>query len=156
MGALFLLPAIIAAWVLGALGVTPIGAESSDEFAETTMRWMMFMAVGIMFLVSGTMHTAFAKSTAESIGWKTNGFQYEIGFVSWGLGIAGIVAATMGNDAWIVVSIVTSVFLVLAGVYHVVEMVREKNFNPGNSMILFYDFGLPISLWILLLMVYAV
>jgi hypothetical protein len=30
-------------------------------------------------------------------------------------------------------------------------MVREKNFKPGNSLVLIYDFGLPASLIGLLL-----
>ncbi len=51
------------------------------------MRWMLFLPAGIQFIVSGFMHTVFAKSTASGIGWKTNGFQYELGFASWGLGI---------------------------------------------------------------------
>ncbi len=59
-----------------------------------------------MFIVSGFMHTVFAKKTAANIGWQTNGFQYEIGFGSFGMGIAGFVAA--GTDqtvAWVCVSI---------------------------------------------------
>ncbi len=53
------------------------------------------------------MHTFFAQKIAESIGWKTNGFQYEI--------------------------------------------VKDKNYAPNNTMILVWDFGVPISLVALLL-----
>jgi RsiW-degrading membrane proteinase PrsW (M82 family) len=57
----------------------------------------------------------------------------------------------MGTDAWIVLSIVISFFLLLAAAQHVVEIVKEKNHTPGNTVILIYDIGLPISLWALLL-----
>ena len=56
-----------------------------------------------------------------------------------------------GPEAWLVISVPVIVFLVLAGVQHVKQMAVEKNFKPGNSRILISDFGLPISLIVLLL-----
>jgi hypothetical protein len=35
--------------------------------------------------------------------------------------------------------------------YHVVEIVRERNYAPGNTAILISDFGVPISLFALLI-----
>ena len=146
-----ILPIVLAlAWVFALLGWSPIGGQPTDDFADSAMRWMLFLPVGIQFIVSGFMHTVFAKSTAKGIGWETNGFQYEIGFVCWGLGIAGLLAMTRGPEAWLVISVPVIVFLVLAGVQHVKQMAVEKNFKPGNSLILLYDFGLPISLIALL------
>ena len=146
MGILVLPLMVVLAWVFAAFGLSPYGGASSDQFAKEAMRWMLFLPAGIQFIVSGFMHTVFAKSTAEGIGWKTNGFQYELGFVSWGLGIGGILAASRGWDTWLIMTVVASMFLVLAGVQHVVLMVRDKNFKPGNSLVLIYDFGLPASL----------
>jgi len=90
------------------------------------------------------------RCTAASIGWQTNGFQYEIGFVSLGLGIAGIWATYQGSEAWIAVAIPTTAFLFLAGVNHLIEMVRDRNYAPGNSVIIISDFGTPITLWAML------
>lgn len=151
MGILILPLMVVLAWVFAAFGLSPFGGASSDQFAEQAMRWMLFLPAGLQFIVSGFMHTVFAKSTAAGIGWKTNGFQYELGFASWGLGIGGVLAASRGWDTWLIVTVVASVFLVLAGVQHVVLMVRDKNFKPGNSLVLIYDFGLPASLIGLLL-----
>ena len=50
------------------------------------LAWMFFLPVGIMFIFSGFMHTVLAKSTVQSIGWMSNRFQKEVGFVSWGMG----------------------------------------------------------------------
>jgi len=146
MGILILPLTVVLAWVFAAFGLSAFGGDSSDQFAEQAMRWMLFLPAGLQFIVSGFMHTVFAKSTAEGIGWKTNGFQYELGFASWGLGIGGILAASRGWDTWLIMTVVASMFLVLAGVQHVVLMVRDKNFKPGNSLVLIYDFGLPASL----------
>lgn len=98
-----------------------------------------------MFLASSVMHTVFAKKTAADIGWQTNGFQYEIGFASLGFGLGGILAGIAVPAAWLPMAVAQSAFLVLAGINHVREMITKKNFAPGNTIILIYDFGLPVS-----------
>lgn len=149
--AVLALPAtLVVAWVLAIVGVTPPGANPSDEFADTAMRWMMTMPAGYLVIASGIMHTVFARSTAKNIGWTTNGFQYELGFVSIGLGIAGVVAAYVGGTSWLVLSIALSVFLLGAAGLHLKEMVRDRNFAWGNTWVLIYDIGLPVSLVALL------
>ena len=52
---------------------------------------------------------------------------------------------------WTIGATAVSVFYALAGINHVVGIVRDRNLAPGNSLILLADFGVPISLWILLL-----
>lgn len=135
---------VIAAWVLGLLGVTSIGT-AQGTVAGDVMQWMLFLPGGIMFLVSALMHTVWAKKTAAQIGWTTNGFQYEIGFVSLGLGVAGIVAATMDSDAWLPIALAQGIFLILCAANHIKEMRDSRNFAPGNTLILIYDIGLPVS-----------
>lgn len=151
MGIFIPLVTVVVAWVLAIVGVSAPGAESTDTEMMSAMRWLLFMPGGLMFLASGVMHTIFAKRTAESIGWQTNGFQYEIGFVSFGLGAAGILAALSGQAAWLPIAVAQSIFLVLAGANHVREIMRKRNFAPGNTIILLYDFGLPISYLVALL-----
>jgi hypothetical protein len=92
------------------------------------------------------MHTVFAKSTAKNIGWETNGFQYEIGFSAYAMGVGSILAASRGWDTWLVMTAVMSIFLLLCTVQHIMKMVQDKNFKPGNSLILLYDIGLPVSM----------
>ena len=157
MGVLVMPLLIIIAFALAAFGVGGAGAPPDADFALNSLHWMLALPVGGMFIVSGFMHTLFAKKTASNIGWQTNGFQYELGFVSFGIGIAGIVAsATNEPMAWLVISIVVSVFLLGAAANHIKEIVTEKNLSPGNSVILIYDIGLPIALWALLFAVGAV
>ena len=149
--AVLALPAtLLVAWVLALTGVTPPGADPGDEFAQTAMRWMMTMPAGYLVIASGIMHTIFAQSTAKNIGWTTNGFQYELGFVSIGLGIAGVIAAYLGGTSWLVLSLVLSVSLLGAAGLHIKETVRDRNFAWGNTWVLLYDVGLPVSLIALL------
>ena len=47
-------------------------------------------------------------------------------------------------------SIVLSVFLLGAAGLHVTEIIRDRNFAWGNTWVLLYDVGLPVSLIALL------
>ena len=139
----------VVAWILALTGTEAPGAVSGEATDINSLRWMLFFT-GVIFLVSAFMHSVLAKKTAASIGWTTNGFQYEIAFASLGLGLACLYAGNNGKEAWIAVSLPTFTFLFLAGVNHLIEIVREKNYAPNNTLILIWDFGMPISLVALL------
>jgi hypothetical protein len=138
------------AWGLALAHVQASGYHADQGWTVNSIRWMLYLPAGWMFMVSGLMHTKFAKKTAAMIGWQTNGFQYELGFVSFGLGLAGVYASMHGSQSWVAVTIPTTTFLVFAGINHVVEMIRDHNYNPGNTFVCISDFGIPISLWALL------
>jgi len=140
---------LILAWILALSGVTSPGHMASDTSAVSYIRWLLYFA-GFVFIFSAIMHSVFAKSMAVSIGWKTNGFQYEIAAVSLGLGLGCFYAVYHGVEAWVAISLPIVSFLFLAGVNHLYEMVRKKNYAPNNSLILIWDFGLPVSLLALL------
>jgi hypothetical protein len=91
------------------------------------------------------------------IGWETSGFQYEVGFANLAVGLAGIYAAGRdASEAWVAASLAGGTFLLLAGGYHVIEIFRDRNFAPGNTVILISDFGIPISLFALLISTNAI
>jgi uncharacterized protein DUF6790 len=145
------------AWLLAILDVTPPGASASVPFDESALRWILYMAVGWTGVAAGLMHTVFARSTAKSIGWETSGFQYEVGFANLGIGLAGLYAAGRDtSDAWVAAAIPAGVFLLLAAANHIREMFAERNFAPGNTLILVSDLGIPISLLVLLLATNAI
>ena len=148
-----LIPAftLVLAWAFALIGITAPGAVPDDTTWDSVMRWLLFLPAGCMYIASAVMHTVFAKRTAANIGWQTNGFQYEIGFASLGLGVAGIIAGASVPAAWLPVAVAGSIFLVLAGANHIREMIKDKNVAAGNTLILLYDFGLPISFLIALI-----
>jgi len=145
----------ILAWAMALSGSAAPGAMAGDTSAITDMRWILYFA-GFVFVFSSIMHSVFAKSMAASIGWRTNGFQYEIASVSLGLGLASFYATYHGVEAWVAVSLPIISFLFLAGINHLIEIVRKKNYAPNNTMILIWDFGVPISLVVLLASIGAI
>ena len=139
----------ILAWIMALSGSKAPGAMIGDPHAVTDLRWILYFA-GFVFIFSSVMHSVFAKSMAASIGLKTNGFQYELAAVSLGLGLACFYAVYHGQEAWVAVSLPIITFLFLAGVNHLFEIIRKHNYAPNNTAILLWDFGVPISLVLLL------
>ena len=143
--------AFVISWILALLGVDAAGAADGAPLDENALRWILFWALGWSLLGGAIAHTVFARGTAESIGWPTSGFQYEVGFASLGMGLAAIYASIQdSSEAWIAASIAGGLFLLFAGFNHVREILADRNFSPGNTLILLSDFGVPISLVALL------
>ena len=140
---------IILAWILALSGVTAPGAVGGEVAAAGYIKWMLYFC-GWVFLFSSIMHSVFAKKMAESIGWKTNGFQYEIAFVSLGLSLGSFYAVYHSIEAQVAISLPIITFLALAGLNHLKEIIEDKNYSPNNTMILVWDFGVPLSLGLLL------
>lgn len=86
---------------------------------------------------------------ALSIGWESNGFQKELGLVSLGIGICGILCYWFRDGFWIATTIPFSVFLLGAAIFHIKEMIFESNFNSGNVVIIIPDVIMPVTLFVL-------
>lgn len=139
----------VLAWIFALTSSTAPGASSGDTAIASDVRWLLYFG-GYVFVVSSIMHSLLAQKTARSIGWKTNGFQYELAAASLGLGLACFYAINHSFDALVAVSIPIITFLGLAGLNHVKEIIKQKNFAPNNTLILIWDFGMSISLFVLL------
>jgi hypothetical protein len=154
VSALMLPAMLVVAWGFALSGMDAPGAVRGESAALSDLRWIVYFA-GIVFFVSSVMHSVFRRSMAASIGWQTNGFELELAAVSLGLGAGCMYAVYHGIEAMTTVSLPIIAFLFLAGVNHLVEIVRQRNYAPNNTFILVWDFGVPISLVALLLSVGA-
>ena len=63
----------------------------------------------------------------------------------------GPLLARYRGTSRLVLFIVLSVFLLGAAGLHVTEMIRDRNFAWGNTWVLLYDVGAPVSLIALLI-----
>lgn len=148
----FIFPGLFfTAWGLAISGSIPPGMSEANLFIERATNWLLYFC-GFAFLSASVMHSIYARKTAQSIGWVTNGFQYEIAAVSLGLGISCFCALYWGRPARVSISIPIITFLFFAGINHLKEIVINRNFAPNNTLILIWDFGVSISLAVLLIL----
>lgn len=136
-----LLVGIILALVLPIHGY----AEICKLFLQTNL----FVTVGLGFLFNATGHLFKSEAVAKQIGWTSNGFQKELGFVSVGIGICGILGAFIQDNFQLAVIMIVSTFLLGAAIVHIQEMRTKHNFNKGNTLIVLPDILIPLTLIIL-------
>jgi hypothetical protein len=87
-------------WILYALAwyFTILAVQQGREFWEALLFFVTIFNGGFQGLWAAIGHLAFTKKTAKQIGWSSNGFQIEIGFVNLALGITGILI--IFNPSW--------------------------------------------------------
>lgn len=122
-----------------------------EDFLNIALLVHLVLGVGFFGFFNFVGHFIFSEKVAKKISWVSNGFQKELGLVSLGTGICGVLCYWVREGFWWATAIPFSVFLIGAGVLHIIEIVRDKNYNPGNVYIILPDFLMPLTLLGLLL-----
>jgi len=105
--------------------------------------------IGIIGLWGFIGHIFYAEKTAKLIGWKSNGFQWEVGMTDLSLGVMGILSSfdSYFGNFQLATIIFSTIFLWGAAVNHLYECIYYKNYSPLNSdIVLIYDIITPIIL----------
>jgi hypothetical protein len=97
------------------------------------------------------MHFFFSDMVASSIGWPPGSpFQKEVAGANLAVGLLGFLGFWR-RDFWLPYVIAKSAFLWIAGITHVLDLVQNQNFAPGNAgPTLYMDFLWPV-IYVLLL-----
>jgi hypothetical protein len=120
-------------------------------FADASLVNALTWLVGVNAWITGCGHMFFPNPIADAIGWpKGNPFQWEVGLAGLLIGVLGVMAAGQDRGFQLATVIAFSVFYLGAAVGHVREMVRERNFSPGNAGFIFwYDILAPAAvIWL--------
>ncbi|MEJ5304507.1 MAG: DUF6790 family protein [Ignavibacteria bacterium] len=136
-------------WILG---IIIYFLKPEYGFINTQLLVQLVFTVGFFGIFNFIGHVFLSKQVAQKIGWESNLFQKELGWVSLGIGISGILCYWIRDNFWIATIIPFSTFLIGAGAIHIIEMIRNKNFEPGNTWIILPDFLMPITLIVLLVL----
>ncbi len=120
-------------------------------YVDNLLVQITFWFIGIGGIIGFTGHVLMAKKVAQSIGWEPSPFQFELGWASLGMGIAGILSMWFHDGFIAAVVIINAAFLLGAAYGHAREMIVKKNFSPNNAGVIFYtDILGPVILLILL------
>jgi hypothetical protein len=126
--------------------------RTGRRVAEILLLWLLVINTGFGGIFAFMGHTFAADDVARSIGWPTgNPFQTEVAVANLAIGTLGILSYWIRGNFWIAAVIATSIWLLGAAAIHVVEIVNEGNYNPGNAGLIFYmDIIGPLILIVLL------
>ena len=87
---------------------------------------------------------------ADFIGWqKGSFFQKELGYAELGQGIAGFLCIWMGREFYLATIVILSPLYIGAAIVHIQEMIKSKNFKPGNAFMVIPDLLMPFTLILL-------
>jgi hypothetical protein len=139
----------IIGWIIG---ITFYFIKPENGFIDCVLLSHLVFTVGFFGLFNFVGHSLLSQKVANRIGWVSNGFQKELGYVSLGIGICGIMCYFIRDAFWLATIIPFSTFLLGAAFLHIKEIIKEKNYKPGNTWIIIPDFLMPITLIILWLL----
>src|SRR6187455_3320047 len=117
---------------------------------DRLLRYLFVFPLGLLGLWAFLGHVFFAEQSAASIGWAPSPFQYEVGVANLGIALGSFYAAFSNFQARAAIAIAAGCFLAGAGVGHIVEIIEDLDFAPGNAgPIMITDFLTPIVVLVL-------
>jgi hypothetical protein len=118
---------------------------ASPTVAEALLSYFMLFSIGVSFFYNFVMHTFFGRMSAAFIGWADSPFQAEVGYASLGFALIGLLGFRGGFDTRLAALVGVAAFLWGAAAGHIVQIVKEANFAPGNAgVILYTDILVPL------------
>ena len=101
---------------------------------ETLLVNFLVINVGISGLYAFMGHAFSSKKVAEYIGWPSgNPFQFEVAVTNLSFGILGVLCIWFRDNFWIATVIGFSVFALGAAYVHIRDIIKNKNYSPGNA-----------------------
>jgi len=143
---------IISYFIGWIIGITFYFVSPENGFINSVLLSHLVFTVGFFGIFNFIGHSLLSEKVAKSIGWISNGFQKELGYVSLGIGICGIFCFFFRDAFWLATIIPLSTFLFGAAFLHIKEIIITKNYKPGNTWIIIPDFLMPITLIVLWLL----
>ena len=119
---------------------------STERVVEVCLLYLLCVQWGFGAAFLAIPHIIFSDQVAEFIGWAAGSpFQVELGFVSLGLALVGILCIWIRGWFWLAPVIAQTVFLWGAAYVHIQEIVLYENLSPCNAgAIVFYDIAVPV------------
>ena len=137
----FLVMGVIAA----AISIACKKSRSKEVVIEAFVAYFFLFSIGLGYLDNFVMHVCFAEYTAKFIGWANSPFQLEVGFVSLGIGVAGLIAFKRNLTFRVATFIPPALFLWGAAGGHIYQIVTVHNEAAGNAgAILWTDLLIPV------------
>lgn len=123
---------------LAAWGFALVIGHNGEPLNMALLHYVVIFNGGLQGLWAALGHLGFPQKTAASIGWKSNGFQVEIGFANLGIGITGtmvILAANWSEP----IGLFIAIYYAGCAYNHIKERFIAHNNAPCNSGPMLYS-----------------
>ncbi len=128
---------------------------SPPRLVEVLLLHLLVVFAGIGGLMGAMAHTWRAAQTAAYIGWPAGSpFQFEVAMANLGLGVLGILCIWLRGRFWTATVFMMAVFLFGAAYQHIMQIINQHNYAPGNAgpVLWLYDLAVPLAMLVLLLL----
>lgn len=142
-------------WIIGiAVGIiTTIlnkDIRTLSDISGNLLFYQLTITLTLTSLIGFLGHVFKSDMIADFIGWqKGSFFQKELGYAELGQAIAGLLCIWMGREFYLSTIIIVSPLYVGAAIVHIQEMIKSKNFKPGNAFMVIPDLLMPFTLILL-------
>ncbi len=122
--------------------------RTRNRVIEVFLLYLLVIQVGVASIWGFMGHAFMADYIAAYIGWPAGSpFQFEVAVANLSYGILGMLCARYRGSFWAATIIAFSVFYLGAAYGHIVDIVQNANFAPGNAGApLYLDVVLPVVL----------
>lgn len=126
---------------------------NTNRVLEIILVSTLVIMVGLSYIWAFTGHFFLSAQIAASIGWPAgNPFQLELAFANLAFGILGILSWKFRDNFWTATIIGVTTFQWGAAYVHIMEIINQGNYAPGNAGLpLYADIILPLLLLALLI-----
>ena len=107
----------------------------NDNSFKTVFNWLI-LPVTFYYAVG---HLVFSKQISKSIGWNPSPFQSELGYFTLSLFLISLYASmnNVSTETMIYISNIWILFIILASLNHIKEIILDKNYNIYNIFPIF-------------------
>ena len=142
-------------WIIGiAVGIiTTIlnkDIRTLSAISENFLFYQLTITLTLTSFIGFWGHVFKSDMIADFIGWqKGSFFQKELGYTELGQAIGGILCIWMGREFYLATIAIITPLYVGAAIVHIQEMIKSKNFKPGNAFMVLPDLLMPFTLILL-------
>ena len=142
-------------WIIGiAVGIiTTIlnkDIRTLSAISENFLFYQLTITLTLTSFIGFWGHVFKSDMIADFIGWqKGSFFQKELGYAELGQAIGGLLCIGMGREFYLATIAIVIPLYVGAAIVHIQEMIKSKNFKPGNAFMVLPDLLMPLTLIVL-------
>jgi hypothetical protein len=128
---------IIFTYIASKIHIYSLNIQSQKEKLDVVL-WYYVVISGFISIWLFTGHFFLSDSTAKFIGWPAgNPFQIELSLFHLATGIACFFAIWLKKDLIYGIAVIKIIFPFGANYVHLNDMIKNNNYNPGNSGFVF-------------------